>query len=203
MKPAADGRGARLGEATAMSDRIRRCALDDAEALAAIYDPIVAATTISFEEIPPGPHEMRRRIASGGDTHPWLVYERAQRVVGYVYASPHRARAAYRWSVDVSAYVAPPAHRQGVARRLYLALFELLSAQGYCAAFAGVTLPNEASCRLHANVGFMPVGVYHAVGFKAGAWHDVGWYERRLRPPTEAPGEPLPVHVVESPPLDA
>ncbi len=174
-----------------MSENIRRCKADDAVALAAIYDPIVANTIISFEEVPPGPEEMRRRIVSAGDRFPWLVFERDSSVVGYVYASPHRARAAYRWSVDVSAYVAAAVRRLGIAQRLYVELLSILTAQGYCAAFAGMTLPNDASRALHESVGFTPVGVYHAVGFKAGEWHDVMWFERRLRPATEAPSEPL------------
>jgi len=166
---------------------------DDAAGVAAIYDPIVAHTAISFEEFPPGPAEMRRRIADAGDMYPWLVCERGGRVSGYVYASAHRARAAYRWSVDVSAYVAPEARRLGIARRLYQVLLPILEAQGYGSAFAGIALPNEPSCELHARLGFTPVGVYHAVGFKCGAWHDVGWYERRLRTGDEAPAEPRPL----------
>ncbi len=176
-----------------MAEIIRRCRLDDATAVAATYDPIVADTTISFEDVPPGAVEIRRRIADAGDRFPWLVFERDGIVAGYVYASPHRPRPAYEWSVDVSAYVAPGARRLGVARRLYVELFRLLTEQGYCTAFAGVALPNEASCQLHEALGFSSIGVYHAVGFKRSAWHDVLWFERRLRPTDEAPSDVRPL----------
>lgn len=176
-----------------MTEIIRRSTPADGAALAAIYDPIVATTTISFEETPPGGAEMTRRIAAAGERFPWLVCERSGEIAGYVYASAHRSRAAYRWSVDVSAYVAAGARRLGVARRLYDELFRILAAQGYCAACAGVTLPNEPSRRLHESVGFTAVGVYHAVGYKFGAWHDVMWFERRLRPLGVEPFEPLPL----------
>lgn len=179
------------------SELIRRCTPADAQALAAIYDPIVAETHISFEYIPPGPSEMRHRITTADDFFPWLLLERDGGVVGYAYASAHRSRFGYRWSVEVSAYVAPTARRQGAARRLYTDLFQILAAQGYHAAFAGVTLPNEPSCDLHRNVGFTVVGVFHAVGFKQGAWRDVMWFERLLRPATEAPSEPLALSAVE------
>jgi len=172
------------------SEVFRRATPADAPALAAIYDPIVADTIISFEETPPGADGIRQRIEAAGDSYPWLVCERNGNVAGYVYASAHRVRAAYRWGVDVSAYVAPSAQRLGIARRLYAQLFELLAAQGYCVAFAGIALPNEPSCKLHESVGFTKVGVYHGVGFKFGAWHDVVWYERRLRPAEEMPAEP-------------
>ncbi len=180
-----------------MSTFIRRCTVADAEALAAIYDPIVANTYVSFEQLPPGPDEMRRRIVSARDDYPWLVFANAGHVRGYAYASPHRSRAAYQWAVDVSVYIAPEAHRQGIARQLYMQLFQTLAAQGYCAAFAGVALPNEPSCRLHVSVGFSTVGVYHAVGFKFNAWHDVMWFERRLRPATIAPSAPLSLAELE------
>ncbi len=183
-----------------MSERIRAGRADDAPALAAIYDPIVAHTAISFEETPPGPIGMAQRIAAAGQWFPWLVFERDTDVLGYAYGSQHRSRAAYRWSVDVSVYVADRGRRMGIARRLYAQLFELLERQGYRAAFAGVALPNEASCNLHQSVGFTPVGVYHAVGYKAGAWHDVMWFERPLRLPTQPPGELLPLTALPAAP---
>ncbi|PZR58521.1 MAG: GNAT family N-acetyltransferase [Candidatus Meridianibacter frigidus] len=172
-----------------MIEVIRHCSVDDAGPVAQIYDPIVANTTISFEEIPPGPEEMNRRIAAARDWFPWLVFERDGIVAGFAYAAPHRSRAAYRWAVDVSVYVAPEARRLGISRKLYVELFRILTGQGYCAAFAGVALPNEPSCNLHESFGFTTVGVYHAVGFKRGAWRDVLWFERRLRPANEPPPE--------------
>ena len=172
-----------------MEQIIRACTPADAPAIAEIYDPIVANTVISFEETPPGPDEIRRRIVAAGDRYPWLACVRDGEFAGYAYASAHRSRAAYRWSVDLSAYVAPDARRTGVARRLYTALFDILARQGYAAAFAGIALPNEPSVAFHRSTGFRDVGTYHAVGYKLGAWHDVLWLERRLRPPGEAPAE--------------
>lgn len=119
---------------------------------------------------------------------PWLVWERGGTVLGYAYASAHRERAAYQWSVEVSAYVHRDARRNGVARSLYATLFPTLSAQGFHNAYAGVTLPNAASIGLHTSMGFTPVGVYHGVGYKNGAWHDVGWFEKSLKPGDDNPG---------------
>jgi phosphinothricin acetyltransferase len=169
---------------------IRRCTPSDGAAIAAIYDPIVAGSTISFEESPPGAAEMRRRIEVAGDRYPWLGFERDGELVAYVYASAHRSRAAYRWSVDVSVYVAPAARRGGVGLELYLKLFEILALQGYASAFAGIALPNEASIRLHTNVGFKEVGTYHRVGYKLGAWQDVKWFEYPLTTDEFEPFEP-------------
>jgi L-amino acid N-acyltransferase YncA len=171
---------------------VRQARPDDARAFAAIYGPIVAETTISFEEVPPSEDEFRARIATVGETWPWLVGELDGTVLGYVYASRHRERAAYRWSVDVAAYVHADARGRGVASTLYRTLFRVLVRQGFHRAFAGITLPNDASIALHRSVGFELVGVYPQVGFKFGAWRDTSWWQRPLRD-GEPSGEPIPV----------
>jgi L-amino acid N-acyltransferase YncA len=153
-----------------MSTTIRVAAPEDADAILAIYVPIVRETAISFEVEPLPPLEMRARIATTLQQLPWLVCTRQEEVLGYVYASPHRARAAYQWSVDVSVYIHPKARRTGMGRALYHALFHLLILQGLYQCFAGIPLPNPASVGLHASLGFQPVGVYQAVGYKLGVW---------------------------------
>ena len=159
---------------------IRLATLDDAPAIAAIYRPIVESTPISFETVAPDADEIRRRIHEVLGAHVWLVCERDGVVAGYAYASKHRARAAYQWSVDTSVYVDDRFRRRGVGHALYLSLLAVLSAQGYANAFAGITLPSPASVGLHERVGFTPLGVYRRVGYKLGAWHDVGWWQRPL-----------------------
>jgi phosphinothricin acetyltransferase len=160
----------------------------DAPEVAEIYRPVVAGTAISFEMDPPSAAEMAQRIAGALGFAPWLVCDDGGRVAGYAYASRHRERAAYRWCVDVSVYVREGLRRGGVGRALYTSLFALLRLQGFCAAHAGVTLPNPASVGLHESLAFVPVGIYRKVGYKGGAWHDVGWWqlelrERRAEPP--------------------
>jgi len=162
----------------------------DAAAVAAIYRPYVESTPITFEIDPPSESDMRQRIAETTLSYPWLVYESDGRVIGYAYGSAHRSRAAYRWSVDTAIYVDAAHQRRGVGRELYAALFPRLVARGYFNAYAGITLPNPASVGLHEAVGFRPVGVYRNVGYKMGAWHDVGWWELTLQAHTPAPDEP-------------
>lgn len=166
---------------------IRLASEDDARTIAAIYRPIVLSTFISFETEPPDEHDIRRRIVETLKGYPWLVLERAGEIAGFSYASPHRSRAAYRWSVDTSAYVDERCRRQGIGHALYLSLFAILSAQGFVNAYAGISLPNPASVALHESVGFTPIGVYRNVGYKLGAWRDVGWWQRTLRSHDDPP----------------
>ncbi|HEY7893710.1 MAG TPA: arsinothricin resistance N-acetyltransferase ArsN1 family B [Gemmatimonadaceae bacterium] len=159
---------------------IRVATADDGPAFAAIYRPAVVGSPISFEIDPPDAAEMARRVENIGARHPWLAFEDDGATLGYAYASPHRARPAYQWSAEVSAYVHADARRRGVARALYTSLFAALRLLGYCNAYAGITLPNPASVGLHEALGFRGVGVFHDVGYKLGRWHDVGWWERPL-----------------------
>src|SRR5262249_55483808 len=107
------------------------------------------------------------------------------------YASPHRQRAAYDWSVDVSVYIRDNMRRMGVGRALYTSLFAILRLQGFYNAVAGTTLPNPGSIGLHQAMGFQPVGVYHNIGYKCGAWHDVAWWQLALRAPDAPPQPPI------------
>ncbi len=148
----------------------------------AIYAPYVERTAISFELVPPTVEEFARRIRKvldGGWA--WLVAESERRCVAYAYGSVHRERPAYRWSVETTVYVQDDFQRRGIARELYAALFPVLAEKGFCNAFAGVALPNDASVGLHRSVGFEPIGTFRAVGRKFGRWHDVAWFQRRLR----------------------
>lgn len=178
-------------------DALIRLAHDsDAAAVADIYRPAVEFSPISFETEPPDAGDMRRRLAQTLPQHPWLVCERGRRVVGYAYASRHHERAAYQWSVNVSVYVEERARRTGVGRGLYLSLLAILAAQGYVNAYAGITLPNPGSVGLHEAVGFERFVVYRKVGFKLGAWHDVGWWHRSLAPHRIPAQPPLDVIVL-------
>ena len=168
-----------------------RCAQEsDAEGILAIYAPLVRDTAISFELEPPTPAQMRTRIVETTAKLPWLIAESGQGIDGYAYASRHRERAAYQWSVDVSVYVAEERRGKGVGSGLYIVLLGMLEDMGYYSALAGIALPNPASVGLHESMGFRPIGVYRNIGYKLGAWHDVGWWQRELREYREGPVAP-------------
>jgi phosphinothricin acetyltransferase len=164
----------------------------DSGACATIYAPYVAGAATSFEEQAPDADDFAERIERVSRTHPWLVAECDGVVAGFAYAAPHRARPAYRWTAETSVYVAAGRQGNGVGRELYTELIGLLRRQGLHVAVAGITLPNAASVALHAAVGFEQVGVYRRIGFKAGAWRDVSWWQLALGADGDGPpAEPL------------
>jgi phosphinothricin acetyltransferase len=160
---------------------IRQATEADAPALVAIYAPYVLETPISFETAVPTVEEFVARMRKYLSAWQYLVAERDGRIVGYAYGGTHRERAAYRYSVEVSAYVDRACHRQGIGRALYAQLFDDLAAKGYCEAFAGITHPNDASLGLHSAVGFTMIGIFRRIGWKFDRWHDVAWMQRSLR----------------------
>jgi len=160
---------------------IRPAVAGDAAALARIYDPYVRATTVTFEEEPVAPEEMASRlraVLSGG--LPWLVAEQDGQVVGYAYASPWKSRAAYRFAVEVTVYLAPGFTRRGWGTRLYEELFARLRERGVHTVVGGITLPNDASVALHERLGLVKVAHFREIGFKLGRWIDVGYWQRTL-----------------------
>lgn len=173
---------------TNMPPTIRLATPDDAPGVLDIYAPIVRDTSISFELEPPSVDEVRTRIETTLATYPWIVCEIDGSMAGYAYASRFRARAAYDWSAEVTVYVHEAHRKRRVGVGLYAALLDMMRSQGFRMAIAGVTIPNEASMRLHTRMGFTSVGVFERCGRKFNAWHAVAFLDLDLGDA----GEPVP-----------
>ena len=169
---------------------IRAATEDDAQGMLEIYSPVVRETAISFEARPPNTEEFCGRIRASLEQRLWLVCESNGLIGGYAYATQFNPREAYVWSVEVSVYVHPAQHRQGIGRALYTSLFRCLALQGYCTAVARITLPNPASVALHESMGFQAVGVNRGIGYKHGQWHDVGIWQMEIQPRPPGPKAP-------------
>lgn len=160
---------------------IRDAEIDDAASLLSIYAPIVKNTAISFETEVPTLAHFAERIKLIQKTHCWLVGVVDKQLVGYVYASSHRARSAYAYSVETAVYVDQQFQNSGIAKKLYQSLFSRLEKYDFYHAYAGITVPNEASIRLHQSVGFKSIGVFPQVGYKFGQWHSTSWWSRHIK----------------------
>lgn len=160
---------------------IRSAEVADCQRILDIYAPAILDSAASFElELPPL-SEFEKRFLKVKKKFPWLVYEKDNQIAGYAYASSHRERVAYQWSAEVSVYLAPQFQGQGIGTQLYRKLFPMVKALGIRNVYAGITLPNVASEKIHQKMGFQSVGVYQNVGFKFSRWHDVAWYALELQ----------------------
>lgn len=153
----------------------------DLDAIAAIHARYVAETVVTFDEQPLPVQGWKEKWRSARDAdQPWYVTEQGGEVVGFAYSGSFRPKAAYRPTVETTIYLDREAVGQGLGRALYSDMLAEAGRRGFHLAVAGVTLPNEASVRLHEGLGFSKVGEFTEVGHKFGQWWDVGWFQRRL-----------------------
>lgn len=173
---------------------IRSAREADAAAIATLYAPYVEHSSATFEELPPTPDEIARRLRGAGSeagvAYPWLVAEEDGALLGYASSGCFRQRSAYRWSVETGVYVAPGEQRRGVARQLLTALLVLLERTGFVTAIASISLPNRASVALHESLGFVLAGTIRGPGYKLGEWVDIGYWQRDLAERMVPPCEP-------------
>jgi len=149
----------------------------DAAAIAAIYNPYIRDTTITFEEEEVTPEEIASRIAKITKTYPWIVWEEDGIVLGYAYGSSWRTRHAYRFATETAIYVSQDCRRKGIGIQLYNALLEALRQKGFHSVLGCLGLPNDPSVRLHEKLGFKKIAHMREAGWKFNAWVDVGFWE--------------------------
>ena len=145
-----------------------------------IYAPYIENTTVTFEYDVPCRREFMRRFCDITARFPWLVWEEQGQILGYAYAAPPYARAAYSWCAEPSVYLKAEATGRGIGKRLYAALEELLRLQGFQVLYALITQENTGSLRFHKKLGYEERVLFPDCGFKHGRWLGVYWLEKRL-----------------------
>jgi phosphinothricin acetyltransferase len=164
-----------------MNYDIRPASLSDAGAILRIYAPYITETCISFETEVPSLDTFRERMRGIMSEYPYYVCEHEGKIVGYAYASKYAERRAYRFSADLSVYIAKEYHGLGIGKRLYEVLIAELYRRGIYTVYACITAENTDSIKFHSALGFYEVGRFHNIGYKHGRWHDVVWLEKSLR----------------------
>ncbi|NKB59369.1 MAG: GNAT family N-acetyltransferase [Alphaproteobacteria bacterium] len=159
---------------------IRSVTPDDAATLCSLYNHYIEHSIVTFEEEPVSVEAFRDRIENITESCPWLVYEADDDIAGYVYASPWKARHAYRYAAESTVYMAPNQGGKGIGTALYERLIADLKAQSVHSVMAGIALPNDASVALHEKVGFEKVAHFKEVGWKFNRWIDVAYWELML-----------------------
>jgi phosphinothricin acetyltransferase len=161
--------------------QIRPATIFDAEAIAAIYNDAIERTIASLWETPRPVDELRAELERASERYPWLVAETlASEVAGYALVKPWNPRHGYRHTVETTIYIHAEHRGRGVGRALYDELFTLIRGQGYRHVIAGISLPNEASVRLHESMGMTRVALFPGIGEKFGQVVDVGYWQVTL-----------------------
>ena len=161
---------------------IRSALAGDSAALAAIYGHHVLHGLGTFEEVAPSADEMIERMnAVTARGLPYLVAEMDGEIAGFAYASPFRTRAAYRYTVEDSVYIAPGRLRHGIGKALLTAIIAACEPLGLRQIVALIgDSANTGSIGVHRSCGFVHTGVMTAVGYKADRWVDVVIMRRAL-----------------------
>jgi len=154
--------------------RVRPATAADLSSIQAIYAHFVLTGLATFEEVPPGIEEIRRRFERvAGLGLPYLVADLDGGVRGYAYAAPYRDRSAYRYAVEGSIYIDRNWQRRGLGHALLRELIVRAAAAGKRQMIAVIgDSANAASIGLHAALGFRLAGTLPSVGFKHGRWVD-------------------------------
>jgi phosphinothricin acetyltransferase len=160
---------------------VRTATVDDAEAIRAIYNPEVLESTVTFDLVPRTLDQQRSWLQARSGAHAVLVAEDdAGEVVGFASLSPYKDRPAYSTTVEDSVYVRRDQQGRGVGRLLLSELLSVATLHGFHAVMARIVGGHDASIRLHASLGFEPVGTEREVGRKFGRWLDVVVMQRLL-----------------------
>ncbi len=170
---------------------IRIATPEDAAGILDIYAPYISNTSFTFETDIPSIEEFAARIKAYLINWPWLVAETNGKITGYAYASIHRERTAYQWSVESSVYIHDDFQMGGLGRVLYTTLFEILKRQGFNNMYAVINLPNDKSVAFHERLGFQYFATYEKVGYKLGKWKNVGWWRLSVNEYGDEPAAPI------------
>jgi phosphinothricin acetyltransferase len=157
--------------------QVRPATVDDLPEVCKIVNHYIENSFVNFRTEPQTVDEWRNDWRRLHAQFPWLVAAE-DGVVGVAYAAPFHGRAAYQWTAEATVYVDPSSQRRGAGDALYTDLLARLRRQGFHSAVAVIALPNEPSVRLHERHGFIQVGRVIEAGYKLGAWHDVGFWQR-------------------------
>lgn len=158
----------------------RFATVEDASKILEIYKYYIENTTITFEYDVPTFVEFKERIKNTLLEYPYIVCEYKNEILGYAYAHKVWMRAAYQWDAELSVYIDKDYTGNGLGKKLYKILIEILKLQNVVNVYGCVTYPNEKSDKLHESFGFKKVGIFENSGYKFGKWIGVTWFHKAI-----------------------
>lgn len=159
---------------------IREATLEDAAEIAAIYNHYIENTVITFDVETISEEEMLSKITNLQKDYPVLVVTMGEEIAGFAYGSQWKSKTAYKHSAETTIYMHPDHQGKGLGIRLYNAVLSSLPLFEIVNAIACITVPNDASIKLHEKLGFKKVGKFDKVGFKKEKWIDVEYWQKHV-----------------------
>jgi phosphinothricin acetyltransferase len=159
---------------------IRNAKIEDAAAIAEIYNYYIENTIVTFDEKLVSKMEMEHKILTVSAKYPFIVFEENDEILGYAYGGDWKPRTAYKYTVESSIYLNPKITHRGIGSLLYTELLKRLIEINIHVVIGGISLPNEASIALHEKFGFKKVAEFNEVGYKFDKWINVGYWELQL-----------------------
>lgn len=156
---------------------VRAANIKDIEQLTLIYNWAVENTTASFDFTSQTVEKRKEWFSHYGDVYPLIVAEIDGKVAGYSSLSKFREKEGYARTVEVSVYIHPEFHGQGIGTRLLREIIDRGRAVGHHVIIAGITAGNDVSIKMHEKFGFVFCGHFKEVGYKFDQWQDCLFYQ--------------------------
>ncbi|MHC1723101.1 MAG: N-acetyltransferase family protein [Aminipila sp.] len=183
---------------------IRMATEADAEELLEIYAPYVTNTAITFEYDIPTVDEFAQRIRNTLKRYPYIVAVEENHIVGYAYASAFKQRAAYNWAVETTVYLKQDCRGNGVGKKIYIALEDILKRQNIidlnaCIAYTSLEDAHldNTSMVFHEHLGYTKVAHFTKCGYKSGTWYDMIWMSKTIGEHSDNPEPFIPITELE------
>lgn len=155
----------------------------DAAAIAAIWNPIIRDTAITFTTSERTEADLAAQLSLlAAENRPALVLEEAGEVRGFALYGPFRTGPGYRFTMEHTVHLAPSARGRGQGRHLMAAMLAQARGAGVRVMVAGVSGENPAGLAFHRALGFGHEVVLPGVGWKFGRPMDLHLLTRDCAP---------------------
>ena len=165
--------------------KIRNATLEDAPRLVEIYSYYVEETAITFECEVPSVEKFQNRMERTQKNYPYLVAEIGGKIVGYAYAGRFVGREPYKFSAELTIYLDKNHRHQGIGKKLYGELEEILREMGIKNLYACIGYPEIEdehltlnSVKFHQHLGFKICGKFTNCGYKFNRRYSMVWAEK-------------------------
>lgn len=152
---------------------IRRATPDDGAAIAALWNPYIRDTSVTFNAAEKTAGDVARLIADRDALgHATFVAE-GPGLLGFASYAQFRGGVGYATCMEHTVLLAPGARGRGVGRGLVAAVCDHARAAGAHQMIAGVTAENPEGMAFHARLGFAEIARIPEAGFKFGRFIDL------------------------------